>query len=449
MQIANLKLDNLPGVSIEPPVPTNQRQRSSNCFDDALQEANRKQAYSSEQPAPKEQVERSSYEKQETADNYTYQEKAAVDEYIQTYAPPETKEYVTLETVYITNHEAPEFAKALQYVAEAAALPAEAIKEWLVKESVNLHELHEPETSPKFVEYAIGKKAPAELLTDPVLPEIHKAIQEAVEVLKKPQEAPVQNEAVVVVKEAQKNTAPLIKADIEGLEVLEEDGEVIITKKTGEAEYQGENSNPNSNPNSSNSASTANQAAATTTNTAGPTAAAPQSEAVLTYLQPVAAVQDTYMPQPQQTAETARPTLTQTPINAQDVINQIMTQVKVASSGQNFTEMRMTLRPESLGEIMLRVITQNGIVMAQFEAESQRIKETLESNFNQLRDALTEAGIAFGELNVFVRQEGEERLNQFERERLAARRRMESILAEEEIDVTKDPLHSGILDEVA
>ena len=438
MQITNLKLETLPGVNLEAPVPANQRQRSGSNFDNILSETNRRQA-SNEPSAPSERVERPRVERREPTEPSANQEAAVVDENAQAQAQPEVEEYVVEEVVYITDYAAPEYIKALQYVAEAAVLPAETLKEWLIKENVNLYELVESETLPKFVEYALGKNEAAELLTDPVLPEIYKAIQEAVELLKAPKEIVAQKE--IVVTETVKNNAPLIQADLEGLEVLEEDGEIIVTAKPGETANQGE-----TNSGDSSSASAANQ---TTTTAAAPVLSAPIVETAATDIQPVAALQETNTAQVQQAAQVTNPTATQTPVNAQDVINQIMSQVKVASSGQNFTEMRMTLKPESLGEIILRVITQNGIVMAQFEAESQRIKETLEANFNQLRDALTEAGVAFGELNVFVRQEGQERLNQFERERLAARRRMESILAEEEIDESKDPLHNGILDEVA
>ena len=441
MQITNLVPESLPGVvSLEAPMPASQRQRSGSNFDNILSDANRRQAVN-EPPASRERVERSSAERRENTETATGQEAAAAYENVQAQAHQEANEYTAEETVYITNQEAPEYAKALQYVAEAAILPTEALKEWLIKENTNLHELQEPEAMPKFVEYALGKKAPAELLTDPVLPEIYKALHEAAELLKAPKEATAQKN--VVVAETTKNAAPLIKADINGLEVLKKDGEVIVTDEFDETANQGNNSGANNSGTGTNTASqTATQAAHTIVIMA-------QGESAAVDAPPVAAMQETSAVQTQQAAEAAKPIATQAPVNAQDVINQIMAQVKVASSGQNFTEMRITLRPESLGEIMLRVITQNGIVMAQFEAESQRIKETLEANFNQLRDALTGAGIAFGELNVFVRQEGEERLNQFERERLAARRRMESILAEEEVDETKDLLHDGILDEVA
>ncbi|MCL1988783.1 MAG: flagellar hook-length control protein FliK [Firmicutes bacterium] len=83
------------------------------------------------------------------------------------------------------------------------------------------------------------------------------------------------------------------------------------------------------------------------------------------------------------------------------IMQQIVTQIKTIVP-ETFVELRMTLRPEHLGDVTLRVAVQNGIVTAMFVAESQRIKEIIESNFNQLRDALEEQGISIAELFVSV-----------------------------------------------
>ena len=435
MQITNLRLDALPAVNLD--LPQVQAERTRGDFDRALHDANRRQT-GTEPAAPREGEQASRTESPEPQEIQATQEATPVDEYV----PAEAADYQQPETLYITDQEAAIYITALQYVAETTGLSAEAIKEWLIKENVDLHELPEPVNLPKFVEYTLGKKAPAELLTDPVVPEVQKALHEAAELLKVPKDTAVHKEVVVAAAETTVKTTPLVQANIEGLEVLEEDGEVIITEKRAETAPQGENSN----------SSSSNQNSSSQQTEAGPLFTQvfqPVNSAAVDLQPQAAAVETTYQAQIQQVADAARPAPTQPAVNAQDVINQIMSQVKVASSGQTFTEMRMTLRPESLGDIVLRVITQNGIVMAQFEAESQRIKETLEANFNQLRDALTEAGISFGALDVYVRQEGQEPLSQFERERQAARKRMESILAEEEVDLNKDPLHNGLLDEVA
>jgi flagellar hook-length control protein FliK len=125
-----------------------------------------------------------------------------------------------------------------------------------------------------------------------------------------------------------------------------------------------------------------------------------------------------------------------------------MNQVKITNTGANFTEMRVTLRPETLGDIVLRVMTQNGVVTAMFEAENQRVKEALEASFNQLRDALQESGIKFTELTVYVRQDGEERASQFERAAQASRTRAEEVneAAEELLEIS---YHNGVIDVTA
>jgi len=147
-------------------------------------------------------------------------------------------------------------------------------------------------------------------------------------------------------------------------------------------------------------------------------------------------------------AETVARAAAPPPVNTSNVIEQIMNQVKVQTSGGQFTEMRLTLRPESLGDIILRVVTQNGIVMAQFEAENQRVKEALEANMNQLRNALEEAGIKFSELSVSVGQDENERMNQFNKARQESRHRADSIedAADDQPEVS---LHNGVIDVTA
>ncbi len=100
---------------------------------------------------------------------------------------------------------------------------------------------------------------------------------------------------------------------------------------------------------------------------------------------------------------------------AREVIEQVTERIKVEFRADNTTEIKMTLKPESLGEVSLKIMTNNGIITAQFLAESQRVKEVLESGFNQLRDALNEQGIAVTALSVEVGGEREQnsRMAQF------------------------------------
>lgn len=88
-------------------------------------------------------------------------------------------------------------------------------------------------------------------------------------------------------------------------------------------------------------------------------------------------------------------------INNTEVVTQIMEKIKVSVKPE-VSEVKMLLKPEQLGEVSLKIATQNGVVTAQFIAESQRVKEIIESNFNQLKDMLLEQGIDVGALEVSV-----------------------------------------------
>ena len=151
-------------------------------------------------------------------------------------------------------------------------------------------------------------------------------------------------------------------------------------------------------------------AATTTTESTAPTAPEPQQsiEPIMAFAQATEQPIDSF----------ARPTpveapLPQAPVNPQNVMEQIVSHMRFEVRG-DMAEIRIQLRPEHLGEVSLRVAMQNGIVVAQFVAESQRVKEIIESNFNQLRDALEQQGINVAEIEVSVSQGEADRNFDFE-----------------------------------
>lgn len=94
-------------------------------------------------------------------------------------------------------------------------------------------------------------------------------------------------------------------------------------------------------------------------------------------------------------------------VSKTDIINQVVKKAEIAvHDGRQ--EMIMKLEPESLGKLNLKVSVENGIITAKFLAESQQVKEVLESSFNQLKDALQEKGIAVQSFSVSVGQEGKD-----------------------------------------
>jgi flagellar hook-length control protein FliK len=95
-----------------------------------------------------------------------------------------------------------------------------------------------------------------------------------------------------------------------------------------------------------------------------------------------------------QTAQTAN-------VNPQSVTQQIVDTMKLQVSGAQ-AEIHIKLNPEHLGDLTMRIATQNGIVTANFVAQNQRVKEIIESQFNQLRDALNAQGMEIAEINVSI-----------------------------------------------
>lgn len=92
------------------------------------------------------------------------------------------------------------------------------------------------------------------------------------------------------------------------------------------------------------------------------------------------------------------------PIRTSDVVNQVMEQAKVIL-GQDKSEMVIQLKPDHLGKLELKVVTEQGIVAAKFIAESQQVKEIIETNMQLLKDSLQKQGIAIDGVSVQVGQD--------------------------------------------
>ncbi len=96
------------------------------------------------------------------------------------------------------------------------------------------------------------------------------------------------------------------------------------------------------------------------------------------------------------------------------VVDQILDKMKVEVKA-DVSEIKIALRPDHLGDVTLKIATNNGIVTAQFVAESQRVKELIESQFQSLEDTLKQQGVDVGALSVEVGS-GENPNQAYERE---------------------------------
>ena len=83
------------------------------------------------------------------------------------------------------------------------------------------------------------------------------------------------------------------------------------------------------------------------------------------------------------------------------IINQIVNKLSTrGGGGQN--EVQIRLDPPSLGTVRLNITTVGDSVRTMVIAENHAVKQTIENNFNQLRDAMSEQGLKVDSFSVTV-----------------------------------------------
>jgi flagellar hook-length control protein FliK len=110
--------------------------------------------------------------------------------------------------------------------------------------------------------------------------------------------------------------------------------------------------------------------------------------------------------------ETAKLHKESSPIPRNEILNQMVEKAKVVLSAEK-SEMVMDLKPDSLGKLALKVVTERGMVVAQFVAENQQVKEIIEANMQVLKDALEKQGLSVQSFSVSV---GQDNARSFQRE---------------------------------
>jgi|GEM_PF-1681721 len=136
------------------------------------------------------------------------------------------------------------------------------------------------------------------------------------------------------------------------------------------------------------------------------------------------------------------------PVTPQTIVDQVIQNVRFIT-GDQMAEIRIKLTPAHLGDLSMRIATINGIVTAQFIADSQRVKELIEAGLNMLRDSLEEAGVTVQDVEVNVRGEGG--YHDFEAEENISDQRIRDIMAqgiadELEEEVEQPSLEDNIID---
>lgn len=91
---------------------------------------------------------------------------------------------------------------------------------------------------------------------------------------------------------------------------------------------------------------------------------------------------------------------------AKHVMNQIVqgTRMSVQLTDQG-SELLINLNPKNLGNVALKMAFDKGNLIAQIQVENQTVKGIIESNLDQLKNALKESGYNIGDLDVSVNKE--------------------------------------------
>lgn len=101
-------------------------------------------------------------------------------------------------------------------------------------------------------------------------------------------------------------------------------------------------------------------------------------------------------------------------VNKDSIVDQVIEQAKLLLKDDK-SEIKIKLKPEILGDLLLKVEVENGVVIAKAVVDNYKTKEIIEANFTQLRESLKEQGFDIKAFEVFVGSNGD-----FEREKNGA-----------------------------
>lgn len=88
-------------------------------------------------------------------------------------------------------------------------------------------------------------------------------------------------------------------------------------------------------------------------------------------------------------------------VDPKSIIEQIVKKAELLIR-ENNSEMKIQLKPEHLGKMMIKVVMDNGVLTARFITENQHVKQLLESNMHTLRQNLEASGIRVERTEVSV-----------------------------------------------
>ncbi len=91
-------------------------------------------------------------------------------------------------------------------------------------------------------------------------------------------------------------------------------------------------------------------------------------------------------------------------VDTKEIMKQVIDKAKVVIT-EDKSEMVIRLKPDHLGKLTLKIVTEEGMVTAKFDAENQKVKEIIEQNLADLKQSLKEQGLQLNSVEVSVGQD--------------------------------------------
>jgi len=84
-----------------------------------------------------------------------------------------------------------------------------------------------------------------------------------------------------------------------------------------------------------------------------------------------------------------------------DIIRQINQQMKLEST-EALKSLEIKLEPENLGKVVIKIVSENGIMSAKLVTANDRVKQAIDSSIEELKESLSKQGIDIEAIDVSV-----------------------------------------------
>lgn len=109
-----------------------------------------------------------------------------------------------------------------------------------------------------------------------------------------------------------------------------------------------------------------------------------------------------------------------------NIASQIVDHIEVTKLEQ-MQEIKMQLSPKELGQLTIKLVEKNGVLVAEIKVESEKTKDFILNEINTLKDSLSEQGINISNVQVDVKQN--ESSMQMQQQKQKSSKRIQEIIA--------------------